>query len=87
MEYCVGGRVWDEWRRLAEWLPVMTTSVETPKAVADVWGAHRRHEKTKEGREAKGGGQAAHLGEEWALVLLYSRRFGCYSSRARVKGT
>jgi len=41
MEYCVWRRVWNKWRRLAEGLPVMTTSVETPKAVADVWqGVH-----------------------------------------------
>ena len=53
-------------RRLAEGSPVTTTSVETPKAVADVWGAHRRRrDQSKRGL----GGLAAHLGGGFGLLL------------------
>ena len=62
---CVG-EVWRRVKRLAEGSPVTTTSVETPKAVADVWGAHRRRrDQSKRGL----GGLAAHLGGGFGLLL------------------
>ena len=82
---CVNGivcveEVWRRVRRLAEGSPVTTTSVETPKAVADVWGGAPTATRPKQ----KGlGGLAAHLGGGFGL-LLGSLGF-CYSSRARVR--
>ena len=60
--------VWRRVGRLAEGSPVLTTSVETPKAVADVCGrgAHRRRrDQSKRGL----GGLAAHLGGGFGLLL------------------
>ena len=69
---CVNGMVCVEevWRRvgrLAEGSPVLTTSVETPKAVADGivgGGVHRRRRD-----QSKRGGLAAHLeGGLWSFT-------------------
>ena len=53
-------------RRLAEGSPVTTTSVETPKAVADVWGGAPTATRPKQ----RGLGRlAAHLG---GALVFYS---------------
>ena len=58
--------VWRSVRRLAEGSPVTTTSVETPKAVADVWGGAPTATRPKQ----RGlGGLAAHLGGGFGLLL------------------